>query len=100
MVMSTLEKSYVKGIKEGIKKGIEEGREEGIKKGIEEGNVNRGILDVLAILNVRFKKVPLSISKSVSSYRDSVALKSLLIQAATCKTLDEFEQDLTHRYTL
>ncbi|MDR2344875.1 MAG: hypothetical protein LBE18_02415, partial [Planctomycetaceae bacterium] len=64
---------------------------------IEEGNVNRGILDVLDILHARFKKVPPPISRAVSSYRDSIALKSLLIQAATCKTLDEFEQDLAYR---
>ncbi|MDR2439326.1 MAG: Rpn family recombination-promoting nuclease/putative transposase [Planctomycetaceae bacterium] len=92
MVMSTLEELYVKG----IEKGIEKGREEGIEKGREEGNVNRGILDILDILNARFKKVPRSISRAVSSYKDSIALKSLLVQAATCKTLDEFEQDLAH----
>ncbi|MDR0609514.1 MAG: Rpn family recombination-promoting nuclease/putative transposase [Planctomycetaceae bacterium] len=77
MVMSTLEELYVKGK--------------------EEGEVNRGASDILTVLNTRFKKVPLSISRAVHSYKDPIALGSLLVQAAACTTLDEFEQDLAPR---
>ncbi|MDR2754229.1 MAG: hypothetical protein LBC20_00850 [Planctomycetaceae bacterium] len=95
--MSTLEELYVQGKEEGKKEGKEEGKEEGKKEGKEEGEVNRGIKDVLRILNLRFKRVPQSISRAVNLYKDPIALDSLLEHAATCKTLTEFEQDLAHR---
>jgi hypothetical protein len=85
MVMSTLEELYVKGTKEGQREGKRE------------GEVKRGISDVLKILNIRFKKVPQPILRAVSLYKDPIALESLLEQAATCKTLAEFERDLAHR---
>ncbi|MDR0609513.1 MAG: hypothetical protein LBG58_05340 [Planctomycetaceae bacterium] len=81
MVMSTLEELYVKGKEEGLEKG----------------EINRGTRDILTVLNTRFKKVPLSISRAVHSYKDPIALESLLVQAAACTTLDEFEQDIVHR---
>jgi hypothetical protein len=32
--------------------------------------------------------------KTVNSYNDLIALESLTVQAATCKTLDEFKEGL------
>ena len=84
MVISTLEEVYL----EGERKGKEEGKEEGIKEA--------GAYYVLSILRKRFGKVPEAIVHAVSSYKDPVALESLVMQAATCQTLGEFAQDLAY----
>jgi hypothetical protein len=70
--MSTLEEQYVKG------------------------EINGRVSTILAILNNRFKKVPDSILQSLNLYTDSIALDSLAVSAADCKTLEEFEQELAH----
>ncbi|MDR1485623.1 MAG: Rpn family recombination-promoting nuclease/putative transposase [Planctomycetaceae bacterium] len=85
MVMSTMEKLYTKGIKKGVKRGREEER------------LESKIDAVLKILTVRFKKVPAEIKNAVKSYKDPIALDSLIEQAAICETLSEFEQDIAHR---
>ncbi|MDR2117346.1 MAG: hypothetical protein LBP87_13290 [Planctomycetaceae bacterium] len=85
MCRSTLEEWYIKGIKAGERKYERE------------GEIKRGILNILKILNIRFKKVPRSISRAVNSYKDPIALDSLLELAITCKSLAEFEQNLAHR---
>jgi len=46
---------------------------------------------LLDILKDRFGKVPETICDSVNSYSDEVALKSLVVHASTCKSLDEFK---------
>ncbi|MDR3198011.1 MAG: Rpn family recombination-promoting nuclease/putative transposase [Planctomycetaceae bacterium] len=89
MVTSTLEELYIKASREGEKRGE--------KRGEKKGEIRREAMDVLKILNVRFKKVPQLISRAVKAYKDPIALDSLLEQAITCKTLTEFEQDLAHR---
>ncbi|MDR1141810.1 MAG: Rpn family recombination-promoting nuclease/putative transposase [Planctomycetaceae bacterium] len=76
MVVSTLEKHFVKG----EKKGRIEGK----------------IQDILKILDKRFGKVPESISQSINSYTDSIALDSLFELALDCETLAEFERELVH----
>ncbi|MDR2704432.1 MAG: hypothetical protein LBC02_01510 [Planctomycetaceae bacterium] len=52
--------------------------------------------DVLKILTKRFKYVPESISQSVNSYTDLIALDSLFELAMDCETLAEFERELVH----
>ncbi|MDR1485733.1 MAG: Rpn family recombination-promoting nuclease/putative transposase [Planctomycetaceae bacterium] len=77
MVMSTLEELCIKERKE--------------------GQVESKIDDVIEVLKVRFKKIPATIIKAVRSYKDPIALSSLVRQAAVCDTLLEFERDLAHR---
>ncbi|MDR2117347.1 MAG: Rpn family recombination-promoting nuclease/putative transposase [Planctomycetaceae bacterium] len=97
MVISTLEEWYIQGAKEGEIKGEKRGEKRGEKKGEIKGEIKRSILVVLKILNMRFKKVPQSISRAVNSYKDPIVLDSLLELAMTCKSLAEFEKDLAHR---
>jgi hypothetical protein len=45
-------------------------------------------------LKARFGKVPKNITESVMSYSDKIAIESLTVSAATCKTLKEFAAGL------
>jgi predicted transposase/invertase (TIGR01784 family) len=47
---------------------------------------------ILTVLNTRFGKVPPRIAKSVDSYTDHGALKSLTVLAVKCNSLDEFRE--------
>ncbi|MDR2641261.1 MAG: hypothetical protein LBC74_00540 [Planctomycetaceae bacterium] len=80
MVNSTLGILYNEGKVEGIAEGMAKGKAEAILK----------------ILERRFRKIPDSISSVVNSYRDLIALESLLYQAIDCESLEEFEQNLAH----
>jgi predicted transposase/invertase (TIGR01784 family) len=76
---------------------IAEGRAEGIAEGIAEGEAKatKARQDaVLDVLQGRFKRVPKKIENAVRKKRDTIALKSLVIDAATCQTLDEFATTL------
>ena len=63
--------------------GRTEGRAEGEAKGM-----------VLAFLRARFKKVPKDVEKAVRAMVDLTALKSLVVHAENCKSLDEFAKYL------
>ncbi|MDR3196676.1 MAG: Rpn family recombination-promoting nuclease/putative transposase [Planctomycetaceae bacterium] len=82
MIMSTMEELYTNGKIEGKLEGKLEGK----------------IEMVLKLLNNRFIKIPESVSRTVHSYTDVVALDSLFERALECKTLEEFEQDLVQRH--
>ncbi|MDR2761705.1 MAG: Rpn family recombination-promoting nuclease/putative transposase [Planctomycetaceae bacterium] len=88
MFMSTLEKNYLEGQLEGERKGEIKGEIKGKLEGKKDA--------VLKLLQARFKKVPDLISRAVNLYSDQIALDSLLVQAATCETLAEFQQNLAH----
>jgi hypothetical protein len=45
-------------------------------------------------LEARFKSVPAGVRKSVESYTDLIALKSLLQHAAVCPSVKEFKEAL------
>jgi hypothetical protein len=60
------------------------------------GKTESKIQAVLKVLNKRFKKVPRSVSQSVNSYTDLIALDSLFELALDCETLAEFERELAH----
>ena len=60
-------------------------------KGVAEGEVKG---KVLAILEVRFNKVPQEIEKVIRSMVDLIALESLVEHAKTCKSLGEFGEAL------
>jgi len=71
-----------------IRRGVfSEGVALGLARGKAEGKV-------LAILEVRFNKIPKRIEKSIRSMVDLVALQSLAEHAKTCKSLDEFAEAL------
>jgi len=70
-------------LRDGFVQGWTQGKAEGEAKG-----------KVLAILEVRFNKIPKRIEKSIRSMVDLVALQSLAEHAKTCKSLDEFAEAL------
>ncbi|MDR2117511.1 MAG: hypothetical protein LBP87_14135 [Planctomycetaceae bacterium] len=74
-----------------IKKGI---LQEGIEIGEARGELQARVSGILAILRKRFVRVPRYIVNSLNQRTDAVALKSLLILAATCSSLDEFVAEL------
>ncbi|MDR2704431.1 MAG: Rpn family recombination-promoting nuclease/putative transposase [Planctomycetaceae bacterium] len=84
MVVSTLEELFTQG------------KVEGKVEGKEEGKIESRVQDVLKILTKRFKYVPVSISQSVNSYTDLIALDSLFELAMDCETLAEFERELVY----
>ncbi|MDR2115715.1 MAG: DUF4351 domain-containing protein [Planctomycetaceae bacterium] len=88
MVISTLEEFFLKGKKKG--------KIEGKKKGKIEGKIEGKVQDILKILNKRFRKIPKSVSQSLNSYTDLIALDSLFELALDCKTLAEFERELVY----
>jgi len=49
---------------------------------------------ILAILRERFGKVPKNIERAINQMNDPIALKSLAVRTASCKTLDEFTEEL------
>ncbi|MDR2117279.1 MAG: Rpn family recombination-promoting nuclease/putative transposase [Planctomycetaceae bacterium] len=94
-------------IKKGIvQEGIEIGEARGEARGIALGEVRgvalgeaRGELKgcvnmILGILSDRFGKVPKSIVNALKQRTDVVALKSLVVHAVNCSSLDDFAADL------
>ncbi|MGL6195204.1 MAG: hypothetical protein ACRC2T_10330 [Thermoguttaceae bacterium] len=63
-------------------------------RGIAEGELKGQVEAILAILGERFESVPKLISESLNKRTDLTAMKSLVVLAATCKSLDEFENAL------
>jgi hypothetical protein len=69
-----------------MRKGEAKGRAEGETKGEAKA--------ILMVLGARFGFVPADIRKAVESRSDPLALESLTIHAATCKTIVEFREGL------
>ncbi len=63
-------------------------------EGKAEAGLESKVEDILAILSDKFKKVPTSICESLRKRTDLTAMKSLVVLAATCKSLDEFAKAL------
>ena len=75
------------------KEGIE--MAEMIKNGIfKQGKIEGKVESIQTFLHARFGQVPSTISDELSRRTDLVALQSLLVLAAHCKTLDEFADGL------
>ncbi|MDR2705088.1 MAG: Rpn family recombination-promoting nuclease/putative transposase [Planctomycetaceae bacterium] len=74
-----------------IKKGI---LQEGFENGFENGELKGLVKGILYLLNDKFGQVPQDIVDSLNQRTDEIALKSLLIHAANCSSLDEFVADL------
>jgi hypothetical protein len=73
---------------------IAEGEARGIAKGRAEEKTETGRNMLLAFLRGRFGKVPKAIEKAINQMNDPIALESLLVRTANCKTLDEFVAEL------
>jgi flagellar biosynthesis/type III secretory pathway protein FliH len=90
--------SKVEGKTEGIAEGIAEGKAEGIAEGkaegIAEGKAEGRAEGVLDILSDKFGQIPQHVVDSLNQQTDLAVLKSLLIQAARCTSLDEFAAGL------
>jgi hypothetical protein len=82
MTMTTAEELLIRGETRGEARGKAEGERKGKRDA------------VLSFLKARFGRIPQGIVKTVNSYNDLIALESLTVQAATCKTLDEFKEGL------
>ena len=63
-----------------------------IREGKAEGEAIGEKRAILTVLHTRFGRVPQQIAKSVNSYTDRIALESLTVLAAKCKSLDEFKE--------
>jgi hypothetical protein len=74
-----------------IQKGfIQEALEIGEKRGELRSYVNL----ISDILNKKFGRVPKRIENSLNKRKDVIVLKALVVQAATCSSLDEFATGL------
>jgi len=79
-----------KGIEmaETIQRGIfSQGKAEGVVEGIAKGEIR-------AILRLRFHEVSQEIEEAIQSMTDLIALRSLIVHAESCKSLDEFKDGL------
>lgn len=74
-----------------VDKWIERGIEEGIEQGIEQGAATMAREALLDVLRARFRQVPGEVTQWVLSQRDVDALRSLLREAATADSLEEFQ---------
>ena len=81
-------------IVEGLAKGRAEGRAEGRTEGRVEGNVEGKIDAIVSLLEDRFGQVPASLAASLSDITDFTILKSLLIKASRCSSLEDFKTAL------
>ena len=81
------------GIKmsQAVKKGISAIAWEG---GVAEGEAKASREIILESIRDRFGKVPKHIERAVNQMNDPIALKSLAVRTASCKTLDEFAEEL------
>jgi hypothetical protein len=77
----------------GIKIGEEIGKKIGEKRGI----VRRSREAVLEILKTRFGRIPTSLTSAVNAIEDPANLKSLLKQAVTTPSIEDFQKTLKDR---
>ncbi len=84
---------YVTSVeRRGIQKGLEQGLEQGILQTL------RG--NVLQILQVRFKRVPKPLIKTLQTIEDTSRLSKFLEQAVVVNSLEEFKQLVTQTTSL
>jgi len=81
-------------IAEGKAEGKAIGVAEGIAEGEAKGEAKAGREIILESLRTRFGKVPKHIERGINQMNDPIALKSLAVRTANCKTLEEFAEEL------
>ena len=67
---------------------------EGEAIGVVRGEVKVAREIILESLREKFGKVPKNIERAINQMNDPIALKSLAVRTANCKTLDEFADEL------
>jgi len=77
-----------------IAKGKAEGKAIGVAEGKAEGKTETAREIILESLRERFGKVPRHIERAINQMNDPIALKSLAVRTASCKTLAEFSEEL------
>jgi hypothetical protein len=77
-----------------IQETLEIGEARGEKRGLEIGELRGKVNALLDILSDRFGRVPQYIIDSLNGRKDVIALKSLVVHAANCSSLDDFAADL------
>jgi hypothetical protein len=77
-----------------MRKGEAKGREEGRTKGREEGREEGRTEAIVMTLKTRFGAVPRDVVRKVQSHGTPGALESLIVQAVTCSSIDEFKRGL------
>jgi hypothetical protein len=65
-----------------------------LEESIEQGKRQEQSRSILSVLAARFKSVPKDVHKSIESYTDSIALDTLLQEAAICESMKDFRQAL------
>jgi hypothetical protein len=84
-----------KKMSQAIRKGIwATGYENGVAEGRVEGGAETAREIILESLREKFGKVPKHIERAVNQMNDPIALKSLAVRTANCKSLDKFVEEL------
>jgi hypothetical protein len=69
----------------------------GIEKGRQEGILQKSREDVVKILQVRFKRVPKPLVKTIQTLEDTSRLSNFLEQAVVVESLAEFKRLVTEK---
>jgi hypothetical protein len=64
----------------------------GIEQGLQRGDIQRGQVDVIEVLAVRFGELPSEIPQQIQAIQDTVSLKTLHRQAITIESVAAFQQ--------
>ena len=73
---------------------VEVWKAEGVAEGEARGEVKVAREIIQESLREKFGKVPKHIERAINQMNDPIALKSLAVRTASCKTLDEFAEEL------
>jgi len=73
---------------------VEVWKAEGEAIGVTKGKAEAGREMLLEFIRGKFGKVPKTIERAINQMNDPIALKSLAVRSASCKTLAEFEDEL------
>lgn len=82
-----------KGRQEGLQEGLQEGRQEGRQ----EGSLESRREAVIDILTTRFQTVPATLVEVINNLADVAVLKTLLVQAVTIASIEEFNQAIAQQ---
>jgi len=84
------EKTKVRYVTSIEKRGIEKG----LLQGVQQGKLRNLQENVVAILHVRFKRVPQTLAKQIQTINDADLLSQLLKEAVVVKSLSHFKQQI------
>ena len=73
---------------------IIEARQTGLAEGVAVGKLRGQVNAIAAILQNRFHRVPDAVLEELNQRKDLIALQSLVVCAATCESLADFQDAL------